>query len=286
MKMLLRSFALIVIFFNVSAYGAVTSEQLGQLLLKENYSQVNQEYLAYYPEGPTSKTTFGGYHPGIDYRARSPLAVYSPVSGIVSSTGSLGRVSIRISGTNDYFIFLHLSSFNVATGKNINVGDKIGLSGAEGTTAAHLHVEVRTGKDLAAYYFTNKSNTGVNKNPVSVVAATPSSNTNTYDGKDPNTEKCSADAKTVASKLDNATGGTIELRWSNKCKTNWARLLTNSANASASTTVTITRTGSDGKQYKYSGRGQIYSPMVYTPNNIKACASGTINSYALAQACY
>lgn len=165
MKILLRSLLLVLFFFNVTAYGAVTYEQLGKMLLNNNYSVVNQEYNKYYSGGPTSATTYGGYHPGIDYRAKTPLSVYSPINGVVSSTGALGRVSVLIDGTNDYFIFLHLSQFNVAKGSRVKVGEPIGLTGSVGAPGQpHLHVEVRTGRDVAAYYFTNSSNTGYNKN--------------------------------------------------------------------------------------------------------------------------
>lgn len=173
MKNIVMSF---LVLFNISAYSAVTDEQLGKLLLEEKYSEVNQRYLDYYGEGPTSDKTFGGYHPGIDFQARIPLAVYSPVSGVVGSIDkkNLGRVSILIDGTTNYFIFLHLSQIDVSEGKRVNVGDTIGYTGAVGTPAPHLHVEVRNGRQTAAYYFQKDTsgaiNSGVNINPIDSVS--------------------------------------------------------------------------------------------------------------------
>lgn len=170
MKTSLRSLAFILVLSNFVAYGGVTKEQLGKLLLEENYSIVTQDYLAYYAQGPTSATTYGGYHPGIDYRATTGRTVYSPVSGVVKSTAaSNGRISILIDGTSDYFIFLHLSRFSVGVNSRVQVGDTIGLTGSAGASSPHLHVEVRTNNQLAAYYFKSRTATGVNKNPTGSV---------------------------------------------------------------------------------------------------------------------
>lgn len=149
----------------------VTNETLGKLLLKETFTIVTQTYLNYYIKGPTSANTYGGYHPGIDYRALTPLKVYSPIAGTVKSLGS-GRVSINITGTNVYFIFLHLSKFFVKSGESVQVGDEIGLTGSVGTKDPHLHVEAKKGSFLASWYLKNSNQTGFNVNPVSVVSVT------------------------------------------------------------------------------------------------------------------
>ncbi|MBI3813661.1 MAG: M23 family metallopeptidase, partial [Nitrospinae bacterium] len=225
----------------------VTDENLGKMLLKENYTKVSQEYNVYYEGGPvgdktanakptasavsdttsshtdgtlsatggngevslnwsgfpdssgrstdykykyklvysesqlsscsrgtqiysgtdtifththlTNDTTYyyrvcatGGWHPGIDYSARTPLDVYSPVKGTVTGSSAVpaidktkyGRVSIKIDGTNEYFIFLHLSLYYVKQGDQIEINQKIGKTGAVGTETPHLHVEART----------------------------------------------------------------------------------------------------------------------------------------------
>ena len=132
------------------------------MLLKDNYTVVTQSYLNYLKER-------GGYHPGIDYRARTPLTVYSPVNGEVASTGGIGRLSVKIEGTNTYFIFLHLSSFNLKAGDSVAVGTEIGLTGSVGTKNPHLHVEARNDSELSANYFKSAKDTGRNVNPTSVV---------------------------------------------------------------------------------------------------------------------
>jgi hypothetical protein len=148
-----------------SASAAVTTEQLGRMLLRTNYTQVNQDYNVFY-------MVKQGRHPGIDYRSNNH-AVYSPVSGVVASidASAWGRVSIKIDGTNDYFMFMHMSSFNVRAGERVVVGGQVGISGDVGARGApHLHVEVRTGTTTPAHYFPGRTgSTGSNKNPTSVV---------------------------------------------------------------------------------------------------------------------
>ena len=141
----------------------ITIETLGRLVLKENFTVITQTYLNYLEERK-------GYHPGIDYRARTPLTVYSPVAGTVSTTGGrYGTVSVKIEGTNTYFIFLHLSKFSVKKDDKVAVGTVIGLTGSAGTINPHLHVEARKNFDSAVAYFKDPKMTGTNVNPTSVV---------------------------------------------------------------------------------------------------------------------
>jgi murein DD-endopeptidase MepM/ murein hydrolase activator NlpD len=154
-------------------HSSVSPEELGRMLLASNYSGITQQYDVYYKDGPTGPTTKGGWHPGIDYRAQTPLPVYSPVNGVVDSSDregtGFGRVSVKIDQTNDYFIFLHLSKLSVRNGQTVRKGDPIGKTGSTGAPAPHLHVEVRIGRSAAAYYFKSKNDTGVNQDPSSVI---------------------------------------------------------------------------------------------------------------------
>ncbi|WP_296682938.1 NBR1-Ig-like domain-containing protein [Thiothrix sp. UBA2016] len=100
-----------------------------------------------------------------------------------------------------------------------------------------------------------------------------------YDGKDPISMGCDSDATTVASKI--ITGGVIELRYSKKCGTNWARTRANSS--SSSTYAKVTR-NSDGRSYSYSGKGSIYTAMVYSPTTV-SCAEGKIGTASASGAC-
>src|SRR5205809_1072852 len=115
-------------------HSSVSLEELGRMLLASNYSGITQQYDVYYKDGPTGPTTKGGWHPGIDYRAQTPLPVYSPVNGVVDSSDregtGFGRVSVKIDRTNDYFIFLHLSKLSVRDGQTIRKGDPIGKTGS------------------------------------------------------------------------------------------------------------------------------------------------------------
>jgi len=155
---------------------------LGKLLLKSNFSQVNQSYLAYYDKGPNKKIsegvfTYGGFHPGVDYRASKFTRVHSPVNGRIQSVDGLewGRLTIK---TDDgkHFILLHMSEFAKTSGV-VKKGDYLGKTGDVGSPGdPHLHVEYRTARSGAAFYFggakgTPKSeiSTGFNINPVLVI---------------------------------------------------------------------------------------------------------------------
>jgi len=157
-------------------------EKLGRLLLKSNYIKVNQAYLAYYSKGPTGKDTsgritYGGIHPGIDYKAPKFTRVTSPVNGVIHSVDAtrLGRLAIK---TEDgkYFILLHMSEFSKTSG-SVKKGDYLGKTGDAGAPGApHLHVEYRKGKYGASWYFKgtkdtpkDKIDTDVNIDPVLVM---------------------------------------------------------------------------------------------------------------------
>ena len=139
----LKILLLITLFASGHVYAqCVTSPQpdshvaLGELLLKDAYECITDEY------GPAG-------HAGIDYRALTPLPVYSPVSGrVVVADSQRGHVAVEIDGSELTFIFLHLSQIDVIDGP-INKGDLVGLSGDITfdvnfpVTGPHLHVEVR-----------------------------------------------------------------------------------------------------------------------------------------------
>lgn len=164
----------IIYFYMFGDSGAATLEdQLGVLMLKGKYSGVSQGYNLPNDKGVIGingdKNIIGfGYHPGIDYHAIS-VPVYSPVSGLVSSVDrSWGRLSIKIDDKKGYFIFLHLDSIDVISGR-INVGQQIGVSGKKKTDDAHLHVELRTRSDKADFYFTSLDKVGDHLSPVDVL---------------------------------------------------------------------------------------------------------------------
>jgi hypothetical protein len=101
---------------------------------------------------------------------------------------------------------------------------------------------------------------------------------NGCDGLDPEATGCARDAYTV--RVSGGTvsfrTGTIELRYSPTCGTNWGRVLSNIG--SARLTVSIRR--HDGLFYFAVGSGvRLWSPMVYA-RNVKAKACGSANNYA------
>lgn len=107
----------------------------------------NNFYVYYSPNvNCLSGLCSNGYHPGIDLYACTGTPVYSPLSGIVQNISSAtGTVAIYNATYDLTFVFIHLSSINVSIGNSISVGTAIGLSGSQGATGAHLHLELRAG---------------------------------------------------------------------------------------------------------------------------------------------
>ena len=109
-----------------------------------------------------------------------------------------------------------------------------------------------------------------------------------YDGADPAATGCSANATTLASAPlypinSNQQAGTIEMRYSYTCKTQWIRVHSTQANCSGQLCrngAQITRpAGADGPALTV-GRGNVaagetyqWSLMVYTPNT-RSCGTG------------
>jgi len=113
-----------------------------------------------------------------------------------------------------------------------------------------------------------------------------------YDGADPAATGCASNAKTLASAplyLPNTTSqvGTIEMRYSNTCLTQWIRVYSNTTRCSGEpcrNKAEITRpAGSDGPALTV-GRGNVaagepyqWSLMVYTPNT-RSCGTGNADT--------
>ncbi|MEU3790333.1 DUF2690 domain-containing protein [Streptomyces fructofermentans] len=111
---------------------------------------------------------------------------------------------------------------------------------------------------------------------LSLIATMGGAQAYTHDGSDPSAAGCSGDATTVESatvKNSNATFGTIELRYSLKCHTAWARLTLNYTQSACGNAAAgyecahayVVR-NNDGRQYSCEiskGQKQCYTPMVY-----------------------
>lgn len=89
-----------------------------------------------------------GYHPGVDYKTPTGVAVRAPEAGFVrwlwSST--YGNVAALVLKNGDVLWFAH----NSRAGKtgNVNKGDVIAYTGNTGwTTGPHSHIEHRVGGD-------------------------------------------------------------------------------------------------------------------------------------------
>lgn len=95
-----------------------------------------------------------GFHTGIDLVGDSNKTVYSVCDGKVIMTsqgyGDYGKaVKIKDDETGKVFLFAHLKSIAVALGQRVSRVTKIGIMGSTGrSTGPHLHIELRTPKDV------------------------------------------------------------------------------------------------------------------------------------------
>lgn len=98
-----------------------------------------------------NKRVFNGklksFHNGVDFRARTPSAVFAANSGIVKLAENLfysGNVVVIDHGTGIFTIYAHLSRIDVTPGRHIEKGQRLGLTGATGRVSGpHLHWGVK-----------------------------------------------------------------------------------------------------------------------------------------------
>ncbi len=94
----------------------------------------------------------GGFHYGVDFRARSPVPVYAMSDGVVAGTGdtdtecpgvSFGRFILIKYNNGLASTYGHLSLIKVSTGQRVARGELVGYTGNTGySTGPHLHVSV------------------------------------------------------------------------------------------------------------------------------------------------
>jgi len=139
MKTTILTLTAIAIFGSSSASNAgVTKQQLGQMLLGKNSVLMTQDYLNYLPGQQNDAGRVGGYHPGIDYRARQATNIYAPLNGVVERAGgSVGTLAIKKDGSDTRIILLHMSQFFVKPGDKVQTGCLIGMSGKTGSRGLH-----------------------------------------------------------------------------------------------------------------------------------------------------
>ena len=232
-------------------------------------SQTNYDYNPWGNPWPAKNGKCQGYdggHSGLDIQTKdkSTNRGFYALSGgkVISAGGTYNTIAVYDSINNRTVLYLHASRINVGINQQVSAGTLLGWQGDKGAPGAfHVHVEVRSGSRSSPACGASST-----INPETILS-TPTN----YDGLLPTTTGCDQDGTTVNYK--NITGGKIELRWSNRCKTNWTRVIP--TKSSASTSAKIVR-NSDGRTYSYNGSGTIYTPMVYAPSTT-SCASGSIS---------
>ena len=98
-----------------------------------------------------NKRVFNGqlksFHNGVDFRARSATPVFAANSGVVKLAENLfysGNAVVIDHGTGIFTIYAHLSRIDVAAGRHIEKGQRLGLTGATGRVSGpHLHWGVK-----------------------------------------------------------------------------------------------------------------------------------------------
>ena len=94
--------------------------------------------------------TTSGRHEGIDFKKARGATVYSLTSGTViranNPSSGLSTLAIYDAANNKSVIYLHASGYKVSVGQNVNQGQAIAVEASKGASAAHTHVEVRSGK--------------------------------------------------------------------------------------------------------------------------------------------
>ena len=157
-RIVLLSIAAIHLIWTVPAF-AVTADQLSQILMKAS-KPITQTYQP------------NGVHAGIDFGSTGDgvTTVYAPVSGtITANTSACGKVAIY-DGTNT-FIMAHMTNrTTLAVGSQITAGTAVGkasqvVGGGCTVTAAHLHVEIRTGNN-SSMALPTANNTATTKDPL------------------------------------------------------------------------------------------------------------------------
>ena len=152
----------IVILLQGVAFGAqaIDEKQLGEMMLTSKVTVTNP-YLDTCNTKSECGRVFKLHHPGIDYRARTPQTVLSPVEGVIVHSifrgdkflpqkDRYGTIVIKVDGLeNAFFMVAHMSKSFVAVGDTVQPGCKIGLTGKKGTIHPHLHVEYRVGEAAA-----------------------------------------------------------------------------------------------------------------------------------------
>ena len=87
------------------------------------------------------------YHNGLDFRAPVGTPVFASNSGVVKLAEDLfysGKVVILDHGNTIFTIYAHLSKIEVKAGRQVEKGQKLGLTGATGRVSGpHLHWGVK-----------------------------------------------------------------------------------------------------------------------------------------------
>ncbi len=138
----------------------LTSSELSQLVLGGAYPVTN----GYAPNGVHAGVDFGSTGNGV-------TSVSSPVNGtIVANTDACGKVAIY-DGSNTVIVAHMTSRTTLPVGSSVSIGTYLGkasnvVGGGCTATGAHLHLEIRTGKN-ASMAAPGANNSGTTLDPLS-----------------------------------------------------------------------------------------------------------------------
>lgn len=101
-------------------------------------------------------TSTYGRHEGIDFAIGRGHAVYSLTDGVITrvargSSSSLSTICVYNAGDDKTVIYLHSAPLSsLCAGETVSRGQQLATESSRGASAAHTHVEMRSGRQTAA----------------------------------------------------------------------------------------------------------------------------------------
>ncbi len=126
--------------------------------------------------------TYASGHSGTDFRARTPLPVYSMADGVIKGVGDTDTICPGVSFGKWILIeynnglsstFGHLSLIKVREGQKVKRGEEVGYTGGTGrVTGPHLHISLYASSGVSVLTVPSKSCPGkILKQPIAPINA-------------------------------------------------------------------------------------------------------------------
>jgi surface antigen len=247
--------------WNSGTYGHVAYVES----INKNGSANIAEYNWTYPHGFSNRTVFAD-----NYIRLTPSTQSSTLSSVGVACTPITLNSGNLSGSCASSAYYSNNTNKSITGSSSWSSSNTAALSISGGKLTAKNVESNTSVTIKATYA--EGSVTKTSSPVTITVKP-------VDKTDPITMGCDQDAKTVGNPKI-ITGGKVELRWSAKCGTNWAKVTATNATATVSAEVKRSTISSGIK----SSQGNVYSNMLYG-RDVQICATGTIGT-ATGTVCY